>query len=268
MNKRLVIFVVLLVLFSSFVSAATLHGAVYDESLQLITNVQLEINSTPKQNHISNNGLYFFNVPLGTYEIIVEKYIQKKLVYHGEKVIDVPKDGEFRIDIIIEQVSEEPIPEEEDLGPSFLTLLRAKYSIFLYVGLALIIILAIILIVFYVRSTLKKNNKEVMSVVQEVISVKEKVENLSKETNNSENKETKNETPKDKKEEEKPVFESGTLESVLKIIKEEGGRTTQKNIRKKIPLSEAKISLMISELEAAGKVKKIKKGRGNIIVLQ
>ena len=55
---------------------------------------------------------------------------------------------------------------------------------------------------------------------------------------------------------------------VLKIIKEEGGRSTQRDIRKKIPLSEAKVSLMISELEAKGKIQKIKKGRGNIIVLK
>lgn len=57
------------------------------------------------------------------------------------------------------------------------------------------------------------------------------------------------------------------LEEVLKIIEEEDGRTTQKEIRKKIPLSEAKISLLIAELEHKGKIKKIKKGRGNIIIL-
>ena len=53
----------------------------------------------------------------------------------------------------------------------------------------------------------------------------------------------------------------------MKVIVEEGGRTTQKDIRKRIPLSEAKVSLLISELESMGKIKKIKKGRGNIIVL-
>ncbi|MFH2028317.1 MAG: winged helix-turn-helix transcriptional regulator [Nanoarchaeota archaeon] len=54
---------------------------------------------------------------------------------------------------------------------------------------------------------------------------------------------------------------------ILKILDEEGGRTTQKEIRKKIPLSEAKISLMISELENDGVLKRIKKGRGNVIIL-
>ncbi|MEK6827817.1 MAG: hypothetical protein AABX78_00550, partial [Nanoarchaeota archaeon] len=58
------------------------------------------------------------------------------------------------------------------------------------------------------------------------------------------------------------------LEHLIKIIKKEDGRTTQKDIRKQIPLSEAKISLMIAELEHKGIIEKIKKGRGNIIILK
>lgn len=55
---------------------------------------------------------------------------------------------------------------------------------------------------------------------------------------------------------------------VLNYIKEQGGRVTQKDIRKKFPMSEAKISLVITELEHKGIVQKIKKGRGNIIILK
>jgi len=62
--------------------------------------------------------------------------------------------------------------------------------------------------------------------------------------------------------------EYNDLDQVIKIIKNEGGRATQKDIRKQIPLSEAKISLMIAELEHKGLVEKIKKGRGNIIILK
>ena len=58
------------------------------------------------------------------------------------------------------------------------------------------------------------------------------------------------------------------LRKLINIIKKEGGRATQKDIRKQIPLSEAKISLMIAELEHKGVVEKIKKGRGNIIILK
>ena len=77
------------------------------------------------------------------------------------------------------------------------------------------------------------------------------------------------EEPEEKKEEIKEEKETiNDLNQIIKIIKDEGGRATQKEIRKKIPLSEAKISLMIAELEHEGKVKKIKKGRGNIIILK
>ncbi len=55
---------------------------------------------------------------------------------------------------------------------------------------------------------------------------------------------------------------------VLEIIKRNGGRITQKELRKNLPFSEAKVSLIISDLESRGIVRKIKKGRGNIIILQ
>lgn len=57
------------------------------------------------------------------------------------------------------------------------------------------------------------------------------------------------------------------LSGIIVLLKKNHGRMTQKNIRKQFPLSEAKISLMLAELESLGKVKKIKKGRGNIVVL-
>lgn len=59
-----------------------------------------------------------------------------------------------------------------------------------------------------------------------------------------------------------------SLDKVLDFIKKEDGRTTQKDIRKAFNLSEAKISLMITELEHNGIVEKIKKGRGNVIILK
>ncbi|MBN1157665.1 hypothetical protein JXA85_08660 [Candidatus Woesearchaeota archaeon] len=58
------------------------------------------------------------------------------------------------------------------------------------------------------------------------------------------------------------------VKKIIGIIRKQGGRTTQKEIRKEMPYSEAKISLMIAELEHKGMVEKIKKGRGNIIILK
>jgi len=57
-------------------------------------------------------------------------------------------------------------------------------------------------------------------------------------------------------------------EKILEIIKRENGRTTQKELRKLLPYSEAKISLVLTELESKGKIEKIKKGRSNVIILK
>lgn len=57
------------------------------------------------------------------------------------------------------------------------------------------------------------------------------------------------------------------LKNIYNLIKKEK-RITQKEIRKNSALSEAKISLIISQLEKEQKIQKIKKGRANIIILK
>lgn len=75
--------------------------------------------------------------------------------------------------------------------------------------------------------------------------------------------------PKVKKEEIKPKLEEeDDVKKIINFIKQQGGRITQKDIRKQFPSSEAKISLIITELEKKGVIEKIKKGRGNIIKLK
>ncbi|RLI76498.1 hypothetical protein DRO97_00540 [Archaeoglobales archaeon] len=58
------------------------------------------------------------------------------------------------------------------------------------------------------------------------------------------------------------------LTEVIEIIKKEGGRISQKELRKKLGYSEAKMSLIIADLERRDVVEKVKKGRGNIIFLK
>lgn len=58
------------------------------------------------------------------------------------------------------------------------------------------------------------------------------------------------------------------LAKIVEIIKREGGRITQKELRKRLGYSEAKMSLIIADLERRGLVEKVKKGRGNIIFLK
>ena len=53
----------------------------------------------------------------------------------------------------------------------------------------------------------------------------------------------------------------------IEIIKKSSGRI-KKELRKKLPYSEAKVSLIIADLESRDIVKKIKQGRVNIIILK
>jgi uncharacterized membrane protein len=56
--------------------------------------------------------------------------------------------------------------------------------------------------------------------------------------------------------------------AVLHVLKDNDGRATQHDIRRSVSFSEAKVSLVITELESEGVVRKVKKGRGNIIILR
>jgi len=211
-------------IFSSFVLAATVHGNIYDLSLNKISGSELEVNTTPIQFHISKDGSYSFNIPNGFYEINV-KYRKNGNFLSESKKVSINQDGNFTIDLILfpsfeeeDELSKGPdldIPETEE----------KSFSSFL-----VLIFVFIIGIVVYIIFKGKSKTKDV----------------------------------EDNKEED---YEKD-LDNVVDIIKKEGGRTTQKEIRKKIPMSEAKISLMIAELENEGLIEKIKKGRGNIIVLK
>jgi uncharacterized membrane protein len=63
--------------------------------------------------------------------------------------------------------------------------------------------------------------------------------------------------------------EETDIDRTLKIIKENDGRITQKELRESLPrYSEAKVSLIITEMESKELIEKIKKGRGNVLILK
>ncbi|WP_406660652.1 hypothetical protein V7O66_12560 [Methanolobus sp. ZRKC3] len=57
------------------------------------------------------------------------------------------------------------------------------------------------------------------------------------------------------------------LQEILDILSSQGGRMTQKDMRKRLHYSEGKVSLMLLDLEKRGKIQKFKKGRGNVLFL-
>jgi len=234
MAVRALILLILLVLVSSTVLAATIEGSIYDIELNELNDVVVEIDTVPKQSFVSKDSRYSFDVPEGEYTITA-KHEQGI----AEESIIVNDDGKYNIDLILfPDLSEDvDLLDESDLVvETFEEPEKNSYSFYYLIGFIAAIALIIWIIFHYKRkleTSLKKELKDL----------------------------------KDTQKEEKEDVEAD-LKELLDFIKKEGGRTTQKDLRKHFPQSEAKISLMVSELEHKGKIKKIKKGRGNIITLR
>lgn len=58
------------------------------------------------------------------------------------------------------------------------------------------------------------------------------------------------------------------LQEIMDIIRGQGGRITQKDLRSKLKYSEGKVSLMLADLERRELVEKFKRGRGNVVILR
>ncbi|MBI2136250.1 hypothetical protein HYU06_04205 [Candidatus Woesearchaeota archaeon] len=233
-------------------SAALIGGRVYDYSLNSISNVNVEINTTPKQREVADQSVYVFNVPKGSYVIIAKQYEDGILKASTTEQITVDQEGEYKLDLILfPDVSEDQnlIDEKIELKTPYDD--EKKDNILLVVA-----ILAVIVITAVISLLLNKKRKN-FAKPKKKTDVKKVAEEVIKETAN------------EKVIDELPAqTEDADAKMVLEFIKAGGGRTTQKDIRKSFPSSEAKISLILTDLEAQGKIRKIKKGRGNVVVMK
>lgn len=218
--KRGLLFLIIVLVCISYVSAAEISGEIYDLSLEPVKNVIVNVNTIPEQRIISKEGSYSFNVPIGDYKITARKEVGTT-AYSAEENITIKDDGKYKIDLFLY-----PEIDTKDDTPEVNNELfeDKKSNSLVFVVIVLVAVVVIVLVVIF----LIKRKK--------ITTATDKEEN--------------------------------DLDRIVSIIKQQDGRATQKEIRKEMPHSEAKISLMIAELEHKGIVEKIKKGRGNIIILK
>jgi len=244
--KIAIAFLIILILIKA-ASGAVLKGSTYDISLNSLNNVIVKVNTEPSQQMIVKEGSYSFNIPQGKYNISAEYFEDNLLKYKDFKEIEIKDDGEFVYDLILFPTfdEEDTLFKEVDFSVPYEDE-KINYKL-----IAVIIIIAIIIVVGgYCLYLFYKKNK-----------------GKAKEEKEEKKQEKKPETKSTKSEITETDNSDEYYTKILKIIKEQK-RTTQKEIRKDIPLSEAKISLILSEMEHKGIIEKIKKGRGNIIVLK
>ncbi len=240
-NNKFIVAIIYVLIFSTLIHAATLKGTIYNSQLNPETNVLLEINSQPLQKYLAKDGTYQFSLENGKYSLTA----QKNDIEITEQ-ITITKDGTYLIDLFLlpdsqenqdlwNDIQDEPLIEPlDDKQPS---------NLWRYILIG-IIILALLIRILYMR---KKYGS--LSIFRKRIRAESQ----------------KNEAQHKQELEQQPSY----IEKALKIIKSHDGRINQKELRKEmLYLSEAKVSLIITELEHKGLIEKIKKGRGNVIILK
>jgi len=233
---RIIFTILCIFLLSTTVSATTLKGSIYNTNLNLEKDVLIEID---QQKFLAKEGTYQFHIDEGTYELTARKgltEIKEDIVVKGNEVV-------YDVFLLANFKDEDQLWQEtnEDLFADPVT--EETWSLWKYILGGLIAAWALIRFgkarIKY--GSLGKFKKQIKAEQNKTI--KQHKEDLANE----------------------PSY----VEKALEIIKKHDGRISQKELRKEmLPLSEAKISLIVTELEHRNVVEKIKKGRGNVILLK
>ncbi|MEW6592682.1 MAG: hypothetical protein AB1305_03230 [Candidatus Hadarchaeota archaeon] len=212
-------------------NTATVYGTIYDIwTFEPLENVDIAVysGSAVVRQIVSTTGTYSLSLQPGSYRIVAKYYQQAIPVYETEENITLQPNDNVLLDLIMFPAEEEA-ENFADIVPEY----DETAAALPWLGLAIILVAVVaIAIVFY--------NVKMMKLVK-------------KETSSTQR--------------AKVVAVPDDLEEVMDIIRQEGGRINQVELRKKMPYSEAKVSLMISDLEDRGLVRKVKKGRANVIIL-
>jgi|Deesub1362A_J573_1020465.scaffolds.fasta_scaffold01335_11 uncharacterized membrane protein len=238
-NQGIKISLLILLLIICPVRAATIHGTVYSwETLEPLPKTIITVNTTPEQQIVTEDGNYIINLTDGTYILRAFYYKDGFLNLYGEENVTIQAEGDYNIDLVLfPPISDIRFEEPEEIEFP----IEGEKSIPYHYFLIPLILLGITGFYFLIEKKRKIEDGE-ESIVSPAEHFEPMVDVLS-------------ELPED-------------LKNVISIIRSEGGRITQKELRRKYGCSEAKMSLIIADLERRDIVEKVKKGRGNIIFLK
>jgi len=250
--KKLLAIAAILVFILASANAAYVHGKVYEWfSLDELDNVVIDVNSVPGQRYISKNGDYEFFLPRGNYSLHAEYYEDSALKYVADENVLIVEDGNYIIDLImLPAIDDEALPEFPDADIDIGDELSAGEFNPLYFAIAFAAFIAVIAAAFIFF------RKKIRNIEETAVPIRWDPEKAAHGAQQAEQLNAQYAPDKYAKE-------------VIEALRKGGNRLTQKELRDKITsIGEAKISLIVSELEDAGIIKKIKRGRGNIIILK
>ncbi|MEK6823297.1 MAG: hypothetical protein AABY13_05685 [Nanoarchaeota archaeon] len=217
------------------VHAATIEGDVYTIDFMPASGVVVEIDTTPRQQLVVLNGSYSVRVPQGDYHLTATQRKDGIVKAQITENISVQAEGTYTLDLILFPVfgADEDLDIDVEVADEAQLSPEPMVPQQVWIGAAVIVVAAIVLWLVLRTRREQQRPTHVDIVAQPELSS----------------------TKKD-------------LDDLVAIIKKLGGRTTQKELRKEVPYSEAKVSLVLTELEHKGIIEKIKRGRANIIILK
>jgi uncharacterized membrane protein len=227
----------------SCAQAVTVYGTIYSWSdfEKPLKNAILEINTIPVQSRVATGGTYAFDdLPPGNYTIRAKYYRDNVLDLADEEQIQIMEnEGNFNIDILLFPPTDPELEYLGDINLSGDVEIKSESNLTSYIIFFLILIAAGIAL--YFRPWKKKT--PVSDAASESTAQQPTTTSKTREL------------PED-------------LHELYALIIKKGGRVTQKELRGEMKCSEAKVSLMLDDLEDRGYIKKIKKGRSNIIIAE
>ncbi|MCW7076069.1 MAG: hypothetical protein OCU18_02100 [Candidatus Syntrophoarchaeum sp.] len=223
-------------------TTCTIGGVAYDYlTLEPLPDTIIEINTTPPQTYVSKDGNYRLNVPEGSYHLTAKHYENNLLEYYTEENITVAGGGDYTLDLImLPAIEDEFLFDEPDLSDFDDVLIEdesQRNPSWLMVPAVIAFIVIITITGWYL---LFARSKKIEDTTEAMI--------------------------KSEEGDLRPLPDD--LLEIVEILKKHDGRMTQKELRKLLPHSESKISLMITDLENRGIVTRVKRGRGNVILLE
>ena len=260
--------------------AATIHGTIYEwENFKPLNNSVVEINSTPEQNFVATDATYSFNLTPGTYLITANYFEGKTIVYTAKEEVVISDKGEYVHDLLLFPTYNEELLNHSGFEVPNLNFEEIKNidqtnsRNYFFISVSLLSLLALLLTGYfikkrYLKSFVKTNSFPDGDIEPKTLqpeSPSNEEENLDDTFEISSKLSTTNSVDVGDFQENREINLPEDLKELLNLIRSNGNRITQRELRKKSPYSESKVSLMLSDLEERGLIEKFKRGRGNII---
>lgn len=226
--------------------AALIAGTAYDGlTLDPLQNVVVTLSTDPIQTKVSKDGTYFFNAPAGTYTLNATYSEEGVPVLEATQSVVIAQEGTFTLDLVLLPDISTPVEDEgTPLTGNVTGAENTTQNALPWWIIGGLVVGGVVLGAYTLHQRTTMTREKIVPL-GETHGLGATAENM-----------TQGEVSLDQ-----------YATEILDHLRRGGNRLTQKDLREMVNIGEAKVSLVVSELESYQMLKKIKRGRGNILIL-